>query len=192
MVAKRSSRIETISLSKHHHLFSSPDEIGGYSNVNNMKKKGGKRNADDFIIPRLHSDEDKLYKWIEENDGFFNADITQHSEGWSLKSRHEILKGEEIIRIPTNLCISSTPSDMNSLFQPLLESAKQLMESLSETQWRARLAIALLSERVRPDSFFTPYLQNLPFEYWGMPIFTSASELKYLLLKTIIKHIKTL
>jgi hypothetical protein len=31
---------------------------------------------------------------------------------------------------------------------PLLENAKVLMKSLDEKQWRARLAIALLSERV--------------------------------------------
>jgi hypothetical protein len=39
--------------------------------------------------------------------------------------------------------------------------------------------VALLSERVRPNSFFTPYLRNLPFEFWGFPLFFTAAEFRW-------------
>ena len=30
--------------------------------------------------------------------------------------------------------------------------------------------------RVRPDSFYQPYISNLPFEFWGMPMFFNSTE----------------
>jgi hypothetical protein len=59
---------------------------------------------------------------------------------------------------------------------PFLDATARVMESLLPSQWRARLAVALLSERVRPESFFSPYIRNLPFEFLGMPIFYSPVE----------------
>ena len=50
------------------------------------------------------------------------------------------------------------------------------MEAFNPSQWRTRLAIAMLSERVRPKSFFYPYLSNLPFEVWGLPFFFNMTE----------------
>ena len=50
------------------------------------------------------------------------------------------------------------------------------MEAFSPSQWRTRLAVAILSERVRPKSFFYPYLSNLPFEVWGLPFFFNMTE----------------
>lgn len=50
------------------------------------------------------------------------------------------------------------------------------MEAFNPSQWRTRLAIAMLSERVRPKSFFYPYLSNLPFEVLGLPFFFNITE----------------
>jgi len=58
---------------------------------------------------------------------------------------------------------------------PLLNSTLKLMASLDEKQWRVRLAVAMLSERVRPNSSYRAYLRNLPFEYWGVPMFFNSS-----------------
>ncbi|KAJ1427350.1 hypothetical protein B484DRAFT_397217, partial [Ochromonadaceae sp. CCMP2298] len=83
--------------------------------------------------------------------------------------------GDVLLRIPLELCLYADPSLMRT---PLLPACAELMASLHPSQWRARLALALLSERVKPASFFNPYLRNLPFEFWGMPVFFSATEFK--------------
>jgi hypothetical protein len=46
--------------------------------------------------------------------------------------------------------------------------------------WRARLGIAVLSERTRPNSAYRAYIRNLPFEFAGMPVFFSRTEFNFL------------
>ena len=128
--------------------------------------------------PRLYRDIDGLIEWIEkdENNGVFDAAISEHpSKGWTLVALEPVKPKTTLLQIPKKLCIFSDPDIMN---MPLLDNTKVLMKSLSDVHWRARLAIALLSERVKPESFFAPYLKNLPFEFWGMPVFFSASEFR--------------
>ena len=115
-------------------------------------------------VPRLYPDIEALIAWIEVNSGLFNSLIWQSKEGWSLVASHFVKKGETILRIPKKLCIYSDP---NQMIEPLSPNTKALMESLDANLWRARLAIALLSERVKKNSYFGPYIQNLPFEFWG-------------------------
>lgn len=133
--------------------------------------------CDQDEVPRLHADIDLLIEWIVTNNGIFNANIKQSKEGWTLTAKENIPKDTVIMKIPKSLCIYSDPSLMNN---KLLDSTSLLMNSLLPSHWRIRLAIALLSERVKPDSFFNPYLRNLPFEFWGMPVFFSATEFRLL------------
>mmetsp|Transcript_12843 Transcript_12843/g.12480 ORF Transcript_12843/g.12480 Transcript_12843/m.12480 type:complete len:672 (+) Transcript_12843:150-2165(+) len=124
-------------------------------------------------VPRLHHDLSGLIKWIEKSGGTFDAGVLKGSEGWNLIANHPIKAGEIVMKIPKSICIFSNPDYMEV---PLLENAQLLMSSLDKSQWRARLAVALLSERVRPSSHYRAYLRNLPFEFWGMPVFYSTQE----------------
>ena len=128
-------------------------------------------------VPRLYPDVNGLIDWIEsdENNGIFDASIVENqgARGWNIVALESVKVNTTLIRVPKKLCIYADPDLMSS---PLQENTVELMESMSEQHWRARLAIALLSERVKRDSFFSPYLKNLPFEFWGMPVFFSASE----------------
>ena len=130
-------------------------------------------NSDSVGVPRLHHDLSGLIRWIEKSGGFFDAGVQKGSEGWNLVSDRTIETGETVLSIPKSICIFANPSYMEV---PLLENAQLLMTSLEENQWRARLAVALLSERVRPSSHYRAYLRNLPFEFWGMPVFYSTKE----------------
>jgi hypothetical protein len=121
-------------------------------------------NGDTVGVPRLHHDLRSLIRWIEKSGGLFDADVQKGNEGWNLISSRAIESG---------ICIFSNPAYMEV---PLLENAQLLMSSLDQNQWRARLAVALLSERVRPSSHYRAYLRNLPFEFWGMPVFYSTQE----------------
>ena len=126
-------------------------------------------------VPRLHENIDEYLEWIESNGGTFLAKIVQQKDGWSLSTTQKIPQSTEIIKIPKNLCIYADPAEM---MKPLLSNTEELMNALDISQWRARLAIALISERVKPNSFFKPYIQNLPFEFWGVPVFFSPDEFK--------------
>jgi hypothetical protein len=130
-------------------------------------------NSDSVGVPRLHHDLSGLIRWIEKSGGFFDAGVQKGSEGWNLVSDRTIESGEIVLSIPKSICIFANPAYMEV---PLLENAQLLMTSLEENQWRARLAVALLSERVRPSSHYRAYLRNLPFEFWGMPVFYSTKE----------------
>ena len=130
-------------------------------------------NSDSVGVPRLHHDLSGLIRWIEKSGGFFDAGVQKGSEGWNLVSDRTIETGETVLSIPKSICIFANPAYMEV---PLLENAQLLMTSLEENQWRARLAVALLSERVRPSSHYRAYLRNLPFEFWGMPVFYSTKE----------------
>eukprot|EP00981_Chlorochromonas_danica_P000953 scaffold229_cov155-Ochromonas_danica.AAC.1 len=57
---------------------------------------------------------------------------------------------------------------------------RDLINAIGPQHWRARLAIALLCERCNPHSFFLPYLNNLPQEIRGVPLFFSPTEFRML------------
>jgi hypothetical protein len=138
----------------------SPEVLNKYSESN-----GGPQ--------RLYPDMNDFTTWLTEHGGYLLASVSPTREGWQLSSKANITAGSVAASIPKKLCIYADPAKMAV---PFLEATARLMESLQPSQWRARLAVALLSERVRPDSFFSPYIRNLPFEFWGMPIFYSAAE----------------
>jgi len=122
---------------------------------------------------RLYPDSQDLVDWVEKFGGAFKADIALDKDSWSLAASSSVAANTPLIRIPKKLCIFAESSCAGS---PLLEGTSLLMNSLHSSQWRARLAIALLSERSRPDSFFFPYLRNLPVSY-NVPLFYTEDEL---------------
>ena len=131
----------------------------------------------DSALPRLHANSKSLTKWVVRHGGLFEATITESRDGWSLTASEGtsmIKSGDVLIRVPKTLCIHSDPAKMAQ--GDLLKNTQALMNSLSPHHWRARLAIALLSERVRSRSNYRSYLRNLPFEFWGMPVFFSTGE----------------
>ena len=145
--------------------------------IDNSLLSQGEDMEQDCVLPRLHPNSKSLMKWVVRHGGIFNATIKEANDGWRLNSDFNnplIERGEVLLRIPKTLCIHSDPSSMAR--DDLLKNAKALMNSLSPDHWRARLAIALLSERVRSKSNYRSYLRNLPFEFWGMPMFFSTSE----------------
>ena len=124
---------------------------------------------------RLYPDSQDLIDWVEKSGGAFTADIALDKDSWSLAARSSAPANAPLIRVPKKLCIFA---ESNGVGSPLLERTSLLMNSLHSSQWRARLAIALLSERSRPDSFFFPYLRNLPVEI-NVPLFYTEDELMY-------------
>ena len=138
-------------------------------------------------MPRLDENIPALYHWIQKEGGSIQdgVHVNKTIDGWTLVSKSEVgieKVGTTLISIPRHLCIYSSPppsarkSDSESESRALLHATTELMNSIQPSQWRARLAIALLSERVRRNSFYYPYLANLPFEFWGFPMFFNTTE----------------
>ena len=134
-------------------------------------------------MPRLNANVPSLYSWIQREGGFINEVVTvnQTEEGWTIVAESGVTKqtGEVLGIIPRHLCMYASQSkseEETTSSSSLLPATKELMRTVHPSQWRARLAIALLSERVRPNSFFKPYLSNLPFEFWGLPMFFNSTE----------------
>lgn len=94
-----------------------------------------------------------------------NQRIQSNGKGWSLVTTKRLETREIVATIPKSICISNAiTNDPYQHDSPLLESARTLMQSLNPKLWRARLAIAVLSERVRSNSPFKSYIRNLPHE----------------------------
>ena len=133
----------------------------------------GSSSLDEKGVPRLHLDLVSLKRWIEKSGGTFDAEVEKNAEGWSLCAKDRVEAGTVLLKVPKSLCIYANPA-LNVV--PLVDNVQQLMLSLDSSQWRARLAVALLGERVRSISHFRAYLRNLPFEFWGVPVFYSSQE----------------
>jgi len=85
-------------------------------------------------------------------------------------------QGEVLASVPKRCCIYSDPDCGDAKDMRLLPATAALMRVVAPAQWRLRLALALLSERVRPGSAYRAFLRNLPFEYWGLPMFFDTSD----------------
>lgn len=130
----------------------------------------------DGSLPRLHKNIPSLLSFIEANRGYVGVDIIEEKEGWRLYTKQNFVKDQVVARIPKKICIFS---DVEKMTVPLTENTQKLITSIDPSLWRLRLAIAVLSERVRPSSFFDAYLRNLPFEFWGIPLFFNSDEFRY-------------
>ena len=122
-------------------------------------------NNNEVEVSRLNADKVGLIRWIEESGGSFMPEIKSGYRGWCLYNTKNINEGEILAVIPKSICIASSTKTSTQPTSPLLESAQSLINSLDSSFWRARLAIAVLSERVRPGSPFRYYIRNLPHEF---------------------------
>lgn len=128
-------------------------------------------------VSRLNEDKDELIDWIRSENGLFRVTLETLPTGWILSAKNSHAIGTTLLKVPEKLCIFSNPSKMK---ETLSENSVALVNTFSPSQWRARLAIGILSERVRSLSFFHPYTRNLPFEHWGHPVFYSEQEFSLL------------
>jgi len=161
---------------------------------------------DDFFDPnpRLSKDLDLLRYWIKENGGdIFHVDANElpptnndFPQGWELQASANITKGETLVRIPKRLCIhpDEKATDMElGPWQVLEELDSAIKEQAPEELCRdgkVRLALAVLSERTKEDSFYYPYISNLPATFKGFPVFFNVTELNSIEDQQVINAVK--
>jgi len=128
-------------------------------------------------MPRIDENREELLAWVRDGGGEASVDINSSLEGWSISSPRNASASSTFLKIPKALCIYSDPAKMTAGI--LSDNGGALMSSLHPSLWRVRLAVALISERAKAsESHFRPYIENMPLEHWGHPLFYTPDEFR--------------
>lgn len=144
-------------------------------------------NARDLV---LSPDAPDLVQWIRDEGGFVHEGLKLESEGSSglgLVSSKAISAGTKIISLPRHIPLALPPLDagLNQTDAILLRVAEVVPKEL----WTLKLALKLLGERAKVDSFWWPYISNLP-KTFNLPIFFSEEEVQSLQYIPLIHQVK--
>ncbi|KAF3331542.1 histone-lysine N-methyltransferase setd3 [Carex littledalei] len=130
---------------------------------------------------RLVAHPPDLVRWVRREGGSVHPNLTigDHSDfGLGVVSTDGIPAGSELINLPSHLPLRwNHPVGRTSdgAYAVLTKLAEQVPEEL----WSMRLGLRLLQERANVDSFWWPYMSNLP-ETFSVPIFFSGEDIKNL------------
>ncbi|CAH8356846.1 unnamed protein product [Eruca vesicaria subsp. sativa] len=118
-----------------------------------------------------------LVRWIKREGGFVHHAVNLSQDtpfGIGLISTEQIPQGTDLISLPPHVPLrfesdETTPS-------PLLAA---LSRRVPDELWAMKLGLRLLQERANADSFWWPYISNLP-ETYTVPIFFPGEDIKNL------------
>ncbi|KAF5750116.1 histone-lysine N-methyltransferase setd3 isoform X1 [Tripterygium wilfordii] len=119
-----------------------------------------------------------LIKWVRREGGFVHeaVEISQDgTNGLGLVASRGIQKGSELIILPDHLPLKFASDGGNGADSVLANLAREVPEEL----WAMKLGLRLLQERAKVESFWWPYISNLP-ETYSVPIFFSGEDIKNL------------
>ncbi|KAF8407594.1 hypothetical protein HHK36_006728 [Tetracentron sinense] len=122
-----------------------------------------------------------LIRWVRMEGGFVHQALKiadGSSYGFGVVASEDIPKGSDLIALPDHLPLRFDSLDSDSGFgseSVLLQLARQVPEEL----WAMRLGLKLLQERATVDSFWWPYISNLP-ETYSVPIFFPGEDIRNL------------
>lgn len=130
--------------------------------------------------PRLAPQPPDLVRWVQREGGFVHpalrvSDHPEHGLGVSAAAADgDIPPGEVLITLPGRL-----PLRLRRPTGAADDVLVQLAQQVPEELWAMKLGLRLLQERARPDSFWWPYIANLP-ETFTVPIFFPGDDIKNL------------
>ncbi|XP_027153552.1 histone-lysine N-methyltransferase setd3 [Coffea eugenioides] len=121
-----------------------------------------------------------LIKWVKREGGFVHqaVRVAQQLDGLGLIATAEIPKGSDLIVLPEHIPLRFEASEADSekgSYSSLIKLAQHIPEEL----WAMKLGLKLLQERAKKDSFWWPYISNLP-ETYSVPIFFQGEDIKNL------------
>ncbi|KAI0492984.1 hypothetical protein KFK09_027260 [Dendrobium nobile] len=120
-----------------------------------------------------------LVQWVRREGGFVHPKLriaNQGSDGLGVSSLSEIPAGADLITLPSHIPLRLQHSDEPDERDSVLT---QLSGKIPEELWIMRLGLRLLQERATVNSFWWPYISNLP-ETYSVPIFFSGEDMKNL------------
>ncbi|XP_010556222.1 PREDICTED: histone-lysine N-methyltransferase setd3 [Tarenaya hassleriana] len=121
-----------------------------------------------------------LILWVKREGGFVHHSLKLSDDGSSglgLVSSEKIPQGSDLISLPPHvpLRFESESDDDAASFAVLADLARRIPDEL----WAMKLGMRLLQERAKIDSFWWPYISNLP-ETYTVPIFFPGEDIKNL------------
>ncbi|KFK44512.1 hypothetical protein AALP_AA1G266300 [Arabis alpina] len=120
-----------------------------------------------------------LIRWIKREGGFVHHSVklSHHTPlGLTLISTDLIPHGTNLISLPPHLPLRFQSHNDTSSSSSLLSA---LARRVPEELWAMKLGLRLLQERANVDSFWWPYISNLP-ETYSVPIFFPGEDIKNL------------
>ncbi|KAG7593023.1 SET domain [Arabidopsis thaliana x Arabidopsis arenosa] len=120
-----------------------------------------------------------LIRWIKREGGFVHHAVKLSQEtqfGIGLISTELIPPGTDLISLPPHVPLRFESDDASSSSSSLLSA---LARRVPEELWAMKLGLRLLQERANADSFWWPYISNLP-ETFTVPIFFPGEDIKNL------------
>ncbi|KAF5737766.1 Rubisco methyltransferase family protein isoform 3 [Tripterygium wilfordii] len=128
-----------------------------------------------------------LIKWVRREGGFVHeaVEISQDGpNGLGLVASQGIPYGSELIVLPNHIPLKFLSDDSDGADSVLVNLARQVPEEL----WAMKLGLRLLQERANVESFWWPYISNLP-ETYSVPIFFSGEDIKNLQYAPILHQV---
>ncbi|KAF7090897.1 hypothetical protein CFC21_093576 [Triticum aestivum] len=130
--------------------------------------------------PRIAQQPPDLLRWVQREGGFVHpalrvADHPEYGLGVSATAADGIIPpGAVLIDLPGRIPLRlRRPADAADAL------LMQLADRVPEELWSMRLGLRLLQERTKSDSFWWPYIANLP-ETFTVPIFFPGEDIKNL------------
>uniref|UniRef100_J3LGT5 SET domain-containing protein n=1 Tax=Oryza brachyantha TaxID=4533 RepID=J3LGT5_ORYBR len=130
--------------------------------------------------PRIAPQPPDLLRWVQREGGFVHpalrvVDHPEHGLGVSAAAAEgDIPPGDVLIALPGRL-----PLRLRRPAAAADAVLTQLADQVPEELWAMRLGLSLLQERAKSDSFWWPYIANLP-ETFTVPIFFPGEDIKNL------------
>ncbi|KAL0695458.1 hypothetical protein Bca4012_062638 [Brassica carinata] len=138
---------------------------------------------------RLASHPPDLVRWIKREGGFVHHAVKLSQDtafGFGLISTEQIPQGTDLIALPPHLPLRFESDDAPP--SPLLAA---LSRRVPEELWAMKLGLRLLQERANADSFWWPYISNLPKTY-TVPIFFHHEDIENLPYKPFQHQVRDL
>lgn len=151
-----------------------------HSSGNGSRSRSLSCSAASAAAPRLAPQPPDLVRWVQREGGFVHpalrvANHPEHGLGVSAAaSDGDIPLGDVLIALPGRLPLRLR-RPTGAADDVLVRLAQQVPEEL----WAMKLGLRLLQERAKSDSFWWPYIANLP-ETFTVPIFFPGEDIKNL------------
>uniref|UniRef100_A0A0D9VKP2 SET domain-containing protein n=1 Tax=Leersia perrieri TaxID=77586 RepID=A0A0D9VKP2_9ORYZ len=140
--------------------------------------------------PRIAPQPPDLLRWVQREGGFVHpglrvVDHPEHGLGVSVAAAEgEIPPGDVLIALSGRLPLRLRRPAAGAADAVLMQLAEQVPEEL----WAMRLGLRLLQERAQSDSFWWPYIANLP-ETFTVPIFFPGEDIKNLQYAPLLQQV---
>lgn len=115
----------------------------------------------------------KLINWLKENGSYFpDIEIKHINENFrSVVNKNNIHQNKTILKVPHKCIMTSLKAKQSEVG---LEIEKSKLDYTSNHIW---ISLFLLQEKMKPNSFWKPYIDILPKKYSDFPQFYSDEEL---------------